>query len=205
MIAHKPNFENNPSAWIGDRFCIPPESKRSKATSTAYKKSIFATKTLFQFGLHTHGACRIEHPWSGCPKNSSGFCYELSEIEANSRRFAENFRTTHSFHDVVRDADTKEIDSEEEAVIFHMMFYRQNIPVSIDTDVSQKNDYAIKHFPQTMEALKKRKLDLIVDIIPSIRKVPTVDESWIEYKALHKTRNLPHFSSRSRFSRGNQN
>lgn len=46
-----------------------------------------------------------------------------------------------------------------------------------------------------MEALKKRNLDLMVNIIPIIRKVNTVDEGWIDYKALYKLRNstvVPH-------------
>ena len=198
MIAHKPNFENNPSAWIGDRFCIPPESKRSKATSTAYKKSIFATKTLFQFGLHTHGACRIEHPWSGCPKNSSGFCYGLSGNDKNALDPTDtSFRATHTFLDIVRDADTKKIDPDEEAVIYHIAYYRQDLPISIETDVSKKNDYVTKYFTQTMEALKKRNLDLIVDILPRIRKSDSVDESWIDYKTLYESRTLsavPHLT-----------
>ena len=208
VIAYRTNTEETRSPWIGDRFQISPEPKNSKIGLLGFKKSIFPTKTLFQFGLHMHGACHMEHPWSGCDKDSSGFCYKLSEIETNSRRYSENFRTTHSFLDIVRDADTREIDSENEAVIYHVMFYRQALPFSIDIDVSKRNDYASIYFPQTVDALKKRNLDLLVDIVPTIRKGgPSVDESWIEYKALHKTRNLPHFSSRSRsgFTRGNQN
>ena len=205
MVAHKPNLQKNPSPWIGDRFLIPPEPKHSKASLVGFKKSIFATKTLFQFGLHMHGACRIEHPWSGCSKNSSGFCYQLSGNKTNSQHPAENFRFTHSFLDIVTDADTKLIDPDEEGVIYHVMYFRHALPISIETDVSKRNDYTIKYFPQTMEALRKRNLDLMADIRPTIRKVSTVDESWTDYKALHQTRNLPQFSSRSRTSRVNQN
>lgn len=196
MIAFKPNPEVNPSLWIGDRFKIPPAPKNSKTGQLGFKKSIFATKTLFQFGLHTHGACKIEHPWSGCSNDTSGFCLEMSKIERHSHHYSvENFRTTHSFVDIVRAADVKKIDAKEEAVIYHVMYYRDEVPISEETDVSKKNDYASIFFPQTIEALKKRNLDLLVNMPTTVKRVTTVDESWIDYKALHKTRNLPHLSS----------
>ena len=196
MIAYKPNSEENSSPWIGDRFQIPPEPKRSKATSTAYKKSIFATKSIFQVGLHMHGACHIEHPWNGCAKNSTSFCHDLSKIEKEPL-IDTNFRTTHSFLDVVRDADTKSIDPENEAVMYHVAYYRQDLPISIETDVSKKNDYASKYFPQTMEALRKRNLDLTVIILPRIRKVDSADEKWIDFKTLYESRTssvVPHMT-----------
>lgn len=204
MIAFIANPEENPSLWIGDKFRIPPAPTNSKTGLLGFTKSIFATKTIFQFGLHTHGACKIEHPWSGCSKDTSEFCLEMSQIERNSRHYSiENFRTTHSFVDVVRAADVKKIDAEEEAVIYHVMYYRDRLPISEETDVSKKNDYASIYFPQTMEALKKRNLDLLVNIPTIARRVTTVDESWIDYKALYKTRNLPHFSNW--IAHGNQN
>ena len=162
--------------------------------STAYKKSIFATKTIFQVGLHMHGACHIEHPWNGCAKNSKGFCYDLSQIEKETSSDT-TFRTTHSFLDLVRDEDAKSIDPENEAVMYHVMFYRQDLPISIDNDVSKKNDYASKYFPQTMEALRKRNLDLTVIILPRIKKINSVDEKWIDYNSLYESRTssvVPH-------------
>lgn len=162
--------------------------------STAYKKSIFATKTIFQVGLHMHGACHIQHPWNGCAKNSAGFCYDLSHIEKDTLSDT-TFRTTHSFLEVVRDEDTKSIDPENEAVIYHVMFYRQDLPISIDNDVSKKNDYASKYFPQTMEALRKRNLDLTVIIPSRIKKINSVDEKWIDYNSLYESRTssvVPH-------------
>jgi hypothetical protein len=196
VIALKPNPEEYPSLWIGDRFHIPPEPKNSKSASTAFKKSIFETKRLWQFGLHTHGACQMEFPWSGCSKNSTGFCYGSTEKEKDSLRpLNYNIRTTHSFLDLVRDEDVKKIDPEEQGVLYHLAYFRQGIAISTDIDLSKKNDYASKFFPETMEALKKRNLDLLVNIIPIIRKANTVDEGWIDYKALYKLRNstvVPH-------------
>jgi hypothetical protein len=120
----------------------------------------------------------------------------MSKIERNSHHIsAVNFRTTHSFVDIVREADVKKIDVGEEAVLYHIMFFRDRLPISEDTDVSKKNDYASIFFPQTMEALKKRNLDLLVNIPTTVSRVKTVAESWIDYKALHKTRNIPHLTS----------
>ena len=195
--------QDTQSPWIGNTFDRPPEPKSSKAnTDFAFKKSIFPTKTLYQFGLHAHGACDIQHPWSGCKKNTSGFCYEVSNIEIESSNIRKkNFRTTHSFIDKVMPSDTKRIGKNKEAVLYHMMFYRQHYALSNDTDITVKNDYTVKYFPRVMEALKKRNLDLLIDIpLEALLKQNVVD-AWIDYTIIYRTRKdrdfLPSWFNRS--------
>ena len=195
--------QDTQSPWIGNTFDRPPEPKSSKATTDfAFKKSIFPTKALYQFGLHAHGACDVQHPWSGCEKNTSGFCYEVSKIEEELPNIRiKNFRTKHSFIDMVMPSDTKRIGKNKEAVLYHMMFFRQHYASSNDTDITVKNDYTVKYFPRVMEALRRRNLDLLIDIPLEVVLKQSVVDAWIDYTIIYRTRKdrdfLPSWFNRS--------
>ena len=177
------------SPWLGHTFVRSPEPRSSQAHKDfAYKKSIFPTKRLYQFGLHAHGACAMEYPWSGCEESASGLCYASSKIEEDSPNVRiRNFRTTHSLIDLVKTSDTKKVGRNKEAILYHMLFFRQHYVLN-DTDPEMKNEYAVKYFPQTMEALRKRNLDILIDTPLDAVVSPNVADSWLDYRILYKTK-----------------
>ena len=185
------------SPWLGHTFDRSPEPRSSQAhIDFAFKKSIFPTKRLYQFGLHAHGACAMDYPWSGCKESVTGLCYTSSKIEEDSPNVRiRNFRTTHSLIDQVKTSDMKKIGRNKEAVLYHMLFFRQHYVLSNDTDSEMKNEYAIKYFPQTMQALRKRNLDILIDTPLEVVLVPTVADSWLDYRVLYKTKDDKDYSA----------
>lgn len=131
----------------------------------------------------------MEYPWSGCDENATGLCYASSKIEEDSSNIRiRNFRTTHSLIDQVKTSDMKKIGRNKEAVLYHMLFFRQHYVLSNDTDPEIKNEYAVKYFPQTMRALRRRNLDILIDTPLEVVLNPTVADSWLDYKVLYKTK-----------------
>ena len=76
-----------------------------------------------------------------------------------------------------------------------MLFFRQHYVLSNDTDSEMKNEYAIKYFPQTMQALRKRNLDILIDTPLEVVLVPTVADSWLDYRVLYKTKDDKDYSA----------
>ena len=138
----------------------------------------------------------MDYPWSGCKESVTGLCYASSKIEEDSPNVRiRNFRTTHSLIDQVKTSDMKKIGRNKEAVLYHMLFFRQHYVLSNDTDSEMKNEYAIKYFPQTMQALRKRNLDILIDTPLEVVLVPTVADSWLDYRVLYKTKDDKDYSA----------
>jgi hypothetical protein len=75
-----------------------------------------------------------------------------------------------------------------------MLFFRQHYVLSNDTDSEMKNEYAVKYFPQTMQALRKRNLDILIDTPLEVVLTPTVADSWLDYRVLYKTKDDKDYS-----------
>ena len=170
--------------WVGERFAHFTEPKGSSQDEMyAHRKSIIPTKNIFQVGLQISGACRLDYPWNGCDKNSTGFCYTEEKAEVG-----QHFSDHHSFNQIVREQNVKEIDTASEGVLYRTMFHSTYVVASNGTDLSMKNDYAVKFFPQTLEALRKRRLDVLIETPGIAIKSVTVADSWVGYDLIHHSR-----------------
>ena len=82
-----------------------------------------------------------------------------------------------------------------------MMFFRQHFALSNGTDIAVKNDYATKFYPSVMQALRKRNVDLLIDIPLDVILSPSVADSWIDYSIIYRMRKdadfLPSWFNRS--------
>ena len=178
--------------WLGDRFSHSTEPSTSILQHKyGFRKSIVPTKTTFHVGLHMSGACHLEYPWNGCEKNATGFCYAAPHRDENMTDVLpkNTFYHTHSFIDKVRNADVKKIDTDNEGVLYHILHFPFYQVVSKETDLTKKNEYATKFFPRIHQALKKRRLDLLIDIPAAGVRIPNVHDSWLAYELIYLTRN----------------
>ena len=170
--------------WMGERFAHSTEPKGSSLDQMyAHKKSIIPTKNIFQVGLHMSGACKLDYPWNGCDKNSTGFCYTEEKVQVGH-----DFSDHHSFNEIVREHNIKEIDVASEGALYRTMFHHSSIVASNITDLSMKNDYAAKFFPQTLKALRKRRLDVLIETPGIAIKSVTVADSWVAYDSVYHSR-----------------
>lgn len=203
MLANRPKPKvTETTHWVGDRFIKPTEPITSKNHEHfSFKKSIIPTKNIFQVGLHVHGGCHLECPYTGCDKKHIGFCYKSFIKMNNSSNMSDNrsdngnvkekkFSMTHSFLDQVRDSDVKSIDSQSQGVLYHVMLFRDVIPSNI-TDPTATNDYTVKYFPATLSALKSKGFEALINTpknIKTVNKIPCVADSWVEYDLVYNSR-----------------
>ena len=74
---------------------------------------------------------------------------------------ADNSNGYHFLDQSVTAANIKNIDSASEGVLYHVMYFRLYFAPSHEIDLSIMNDYAAKYFPNTLKALRKRRLDAL--------------------------------------------
>ena len=169
--------------WVGERFAHSTEPKRTPMHNKySFRKSIIPTKNIFQVGLHMSGACKLDYPWNGCDKNSTEFCTDQNKVVVGS------LNTHHSFDEKVTDSNVKEIDTASEGVLYHVMVHRPYASASNKTDLSMKNDYAAKFFLRTLEALRKRRLDTLIETPGLASRSQPVTDSWVDYELVYATR-----------------
>jgi hypothetical protein len=149
---------------------------------TGFKKSIIPTDIIFQVGLHVSGACKLSYPYNGCPNKSNDLCYRGD----NNTNYDDNIQY---FDDPVLHKDVKEIDMDTEGCIYHMMVNAAHELISNITDINVKNDYSLIYFPLVHQELKKRKLDLLIDIPLSGGKVPYDERNWVNWDIVYRSRN----------------
>ena len=193
--------------WVGERFTQLTEPKDSWLDKKfGFRKSIIPTKNIFQVGLHMSGACKLDYPWNGCEKNSTEFCYANNNNNNNNSKnnyinnsndnngnsnnnvTVDNLKTYHSFDQGVTSSDVKDINSTSEGVLYHIMYFRLHFLPSPEIDLSLMNDYAMKHFPNTLEALRKRGLDVLIETPNTVTDVPSVADSWVDYELVYNSR-----------------
>ena len=169
--------------YVGERFTQLTEPKGTFLDNkVSFKKSIIPTKSIFQVGLHMSGACKVDHPWNGCEKNSTAFCY------TRNISMADNSNGYHFFDQSVTAANVKNIDSASEGVLYHVMYFRLYFSPSHEIDLSIMNDYAAKYFPNTLKALRKRRLDVLIETPKFVTEVPSVADSWVDYELVYNSR-----------------
>lgn len=195
MVANKDATEaiDMNHLWLGERFAHSTEPYNSRLHGQfGFRKSIIPTKTMFQMGLHMSGACHLPYPFNGCEKNATGFCYQKPHLDEDNFMDVKKknmFYSTHSFIDKVRNADVRDIDMANEGVLHHILLYRYYQAASNETDLSTQNEYASKHYQNVMTALRKRKLNLLLEIPERAVRTPNIYDAWLNYELIYFTRN----------------
>ena len=165
--------------WMGKRFNLPTEPAAHSSTHSYFKKSIVPTHNIFQVGLSAHGACRLAFPWHGCAAETNGFCNTALNSTTS---------TTHSIHDAVTQSDVKQLHKERDAVLYHMPILGPKKITSHTAQGHSGNNYANTHFPKVLEALRNRKLDLLIDIGPYYERGLDGYCKWIGFDLVYQTR-----------------
>ena len=127
------------------------------------------------------GACKLDKAYNGGCDESAEFCYKPSDY--NGTRFG-----TMYFDEPMKNGNVKKINTESEGVLYHIMLYRHHFSISNETILSIQNDYTAKYFPQTLEALRRRNLDILVEL-PEVEITYTnFAQSWVHYDYVYKSR-----------------
>ena len=173
--------------WVGKRFNLPTEPAAHSSTHSYFKKSIVPTHNIFQVGLSAHGACRLAFPWHGCAVETNGFCNTALKSKENNLTTTTT-TTTHSLCDAVTQSDVKQLHKEREAVLYHMPILGPYKITSHTAGGHSGNNYANTHFPKVLEALRIRKVDLLIDIGPYYEKGLDGYGKWISFDLVYQTR-----------------
>ena len=188
-----PTEENENLFWIGEKYSHPAEAVDSaKHLRSGFRKSIVPTKPIFQFGLHTHGACDLGYPYNGCTGKTAGICTDTIDKDKSKIYFETKeeacSRNTHRFIDAVTDNEIKDIDMKTDAVLYHNQVFRTNNEVHKSINITKLNEYAEFYYPAVAAALRKRQLDLLIDV-PSIKlREMSVSNTWLPFQSLYETR-----------------
>jgi hypothetical protein len=178
--------------WIGEQFAHGPEPATSRlGLKFSFKKQILPTANMFQIGLHMSGACKLDWRWNGCNDPSGEFCYGKTgepKREYNLDLQYQPFNAEQRFDEIVTDDDTRKIDIASEAVLYHFMLYRFYHAASNASILLSKNDYSSNYFNATMQGLRKRNLDLLVDIPFDPPHVSVASDSWPNYNSVWAAR-----------------
>jgi hypothetical protein len=178
--------------WIGQMFAHGPEPSTSRlGQKFSFKKSIVPTRTMFQIGLHMSGACKLDRHWNGCGGESDEACYGTTgeaKREPNLDLQFQPFNAEQRFDEIVTDDDTRIVDTQSEAVLYHFMLYRFYHAASNASILLSKNDYSSNFFNVTMQGLRRRNLDLLVDIPFDPPHVSVASDSWPNYNSVWAAR-----------------
>ena len=152
VLLQRSNDFDDAHPWIGQRFTHGPEGPDTNITRRmGFKKLILPTRNILQAGLHDAGGCVMPVSW-----NPSGFNLE----QRDNISFLYN---NHLFNETVWDRDSKVVNRDSEAVIYHYYStHRQHYPVSmrpvsIDA-LNRENEYVKRFFEGVMNELTERDL-----------------------------------------------
>ena len=188
-----PSKENDNLFWIGEKYSHPAEAGDSpKHRRSGFRKSIVPTKSIFQFGLHTHGACDLGYPYNGCTGKTSGICTDAIDKD-KSKLYVETkegtySRNTHRFIDAVTDNEIKDINMKTEAVLYHNQVFRTHNEVNESIDITKLNEYAEFYYPAVAAALRKRQLDLLIDIPSTKVTEKSISSTWPPFQSVYASR-----------------
>ena len=158
------------SIWYGPKFAqgIEPENK----SRPPLVRSIYPTRTIFQGGLRTGGACRLPSGWNSCSKNTD-YCYKGKKISKtvilNNYKDITGTTVNHYFDELVTKEDCKVIDASSEGVLSKLVRSDKNTRNINNKEKKLKKpirigDYQSKYFPLVYEALEKRGLAMALEI-----------------------------------------
>jgi hypothetical protein len=155
--------------WVGMRFTRAPETKMG----LAFKKPILPTRIIYQAGLHMAGGCKLDFPWSGCPADypKDDFCLSTKfghrygySIVREPEYNATDFSFEQRFDGLIMDKDTRAIDENSQAVLYHVQLHRHYFTSA--SNENSTNEYVTRFYPKVVESMRKRGMELNV-IIPS--------------------------------------
>jgi hypothetical protein len=155
--------------WVGMRFTRAPEPKMG----LAFKKPILPTRIIFQAGLHMAGGCRLQHPWSGCPADhpEDQFCLSTKfghrygySIRREPVYNATDFSFEQRFDGLIMDKDTRAVDEETQAVLYHVQLHRHYF--TSESSETTTNEYVKRFYPGVVQSMRARGMELAV-VIPS--------------------------------------
>jgi hypothetical protein len=188
-----PSKENENLFWIGEKFGHPAEAVDSqKHLKSGFRKSIVPTKPIFHFGLHAHGACDLGYPYNGCTGKTSGICTDTIDKDKSKIHFESKEETysrkTHRFIDAVTDNEIKEINMKTDAVLYHNQVFRTHNEVNKSIDITKVNDYAKFYYPAVAAALRKRQLDLLIDVPSTKFREISIASTWPPFQSVYESR-----------------
>lgn len=155
--------------WVGMRFTREPETKMG----LAFKKPILPTRVIFQAGLHMAGGCKLEHPWSGCPADhpKEDFCLSTKfahrygySIRREPVYNATDFSFEQRFDGLIMDKDTRAIDEDTQAVLYHVQLHRHYFTSA--SHENSTNQYVARFYPRVVRSLRAGGLELPV-VLPT--------------------------------------
>jgi hypothetical protein len=160
VLATPKGLVNPEGLWIGQMYSHglePPYTRHW--IDYGHVKGISLVQTTYQIGLHMGAGCDLPHPFSGCAKNHTGFCYKpLDHVDKKLE-----FYTGHYFDEIVHKKDLIAINRTTGGVLFHVLINRMEKYTNNKTKLHVVNEYAANYFPQIKLALRARRLDLIVE------------------------------------------
>ena len=160
------------SPWIGDKFHHGTEYNTSLTKfvkSNAYNRLIIPTETIYYTGINLAGACKLSYAWTECSDPSIEFCVKTHKT-GETRRLGRgkggeivDFRTDQNFDEIVTGSDGKLLDKELQATVYHYSHYNRRY-ISGKPSKYGENDYTKRFFQTVLSDIKKRDLDLVVEI-----------------------------------------
>ena len=172
------SFDSN-RPWIGQHMSHGIERDDSRVHNQfSFKKQIIPTRNMFMIGLHMSGACKLGWEWNGCNDPKIEFCSNPESVEVpTSSDHAKTIRLSHKFDERVISEDAKLV-LDSEAQLYHYMAFRYYHAIQNKDVLNYKNDYALYYFNQTLLALRKRNLDLLIELPETAIKFVTADQKW---------------------------
>jgi len=193
-IGDQDRFTDN--LWIGNRFAL---SEPTRNQLDIVKGSIIPTDIIYHVGLHRSSACKLKYPYNGCKdqkthilsNNStnkmSEFCYKNGkDVHQNDK----NSPNIQYFDEPVLEKRIKQIDRNDRGGLYRIMIDEDDmVPMRNPSTNLKRNEYSLKHFPLVLRELKKRKLDLLINIPPFMDEKLILSSDWIDYDLIYQTRN----------------
>jgi hypothetical protein len=175
--------------WIGMHMAHGIELDDSRVFKQfSFKKQIIPTRNIFMIGLHMSGACKLSWEWNGCNDPKIEYCSNADDEEVPMFSVhATTIRLTHKFDERVISEDAKLV-LDSEAQLYHYMAFRYYHAVQNKDVMNSKNDYSLYYFNQTLTALRKRNLDLLIELQETVTKFITADQKWTNYDLVWESR-----------------
>ena len=115
------------------------------------------------------------------PVNSDGVC--RAALQSNKMSLKR-----HLSNEAVTPSDVKQINKEKEGVLYHMTIFEATKSTSLATELHIENEYASTYYPKVREALRIRKLDLLIDIGQYYDKDLDGYGKWVDFGLVYRTR-----------------
>jgi hypothetical protein len=149
--------------WIGSRFAHGSEYNPHGGQNIryAYNKAIYPTRKMYQAGIVSGGACRLDWQWTPCKNEKTReFCEKGYRVNDNTMES----HVDHQFSEVVGASyDGKFLNPWREAVIYHYVIHKDEVSASAES-LMNKSEYTAHFFPKVIQDLRQRELDFMLTI-----------------------------------------